>query len=89
MSKRRKKPPTLLRRIAENSIMNITAGFLLMASAILEMLEPVWGTGVGAHHGVAIYGFIQFMKWLPDGFKGLKFVEEGDDDAPAHGVPAV
>lgn len=90
MSKRREQP-TLLRRIAENPIMNITAGFLLMATALLEAVEPVWGnpTGIGVHHGAAIFGFLQFMKWLPDGFKGLKFIEEGDDDAPAHGAPAV
>lgn len=88
--KKKKRGPTLLRRIAENPIMNITAGFLLMATAMLEVLEPIWGTdsGIKSEHGAAIFGFLQFMKWLPDGFKGLKFVEEGDDDAPAH-VPAM
>ncbi|MDZ4783492.1 MAG: hypothetical protein SGJ19_24870 [Planctomycetia bacterium] len=91
MPRTKKRPRTLLRRIAENPIMNITAGFLLMATAMLEVLEPMWGTnsGIGVHHGAAIFGFLEFMKWLPDGFKGLKFVEEGDDDAPAHSVPAV
>lgn len=86
-----RRPPTLLRRIAENPIMNITAGFLLMATALLEVMEPIWGTstGIKSEHGAAIFGFLQFMKWLPDGFKGLKFVEEGDDDAPARGVPAM
>jgi hypothetical protein len=84
--KKAKRPYTMLRRIAENPIMNITAGFLLMATALLEVLEPIWGTssGIKSEHGAAIFGFLQFMKWLPDGFKGLKFVEEGDDDAPAH-----
>jgi hypothetical protein len=88
--KKAKRGPTLLRRIAENPIMNITAGFLLMATAMLEVLEPIWGTdsGIRSEHGAAIFGFLQFMKWLPDGFKGLKFVEEGDDDAPAHIFPA-
>jgi len=87
---KKRRGPTLLRRIAENPIMNITAGFLLMATAMLEVLEPVWGTdsGIKSEHGAAIFGFLQFMKWLPDGFKGLKFVEEGDDDAPAR-VPAM
>ncbi len=91
MTRKQKRKPTLLRRIAENPIMNITAGFLLMATALLEVLEPMWGTssGIGTEHGAAIFGFLQFMKWLPDGFKGLKFVEEGDDDAPAHAAPAV
>ncbi len=82
----KKRPRTLLRRVAENPIINITVGFLLMSTALLEVLEPFWGTksGIGAHHGVAVFGFLEFMKWLPDGFKGLKFVEEGDDDAPAN-----
>ena len=76
---------SLLRRAAENPILNISVGFLLMATGLLECLEPLYGnwfrSPVGAHHGAALFGMVQFMKWLPDVFKGLQFVEHGDEQA--------
>jgi hypothetical protein len=75
---------SLLRRVSEHPILNITVGFLLMATGLLECLEPLYGhlfhSPFGVHHGAALFGMVQFMKWLPDVFKGLQFVEHGDEE---------
>ena len=84
MTKPTKQNLSLLRRVAEHPILNITIGFLLMAAGLLECLEPLYGhlfqSPIGVHHGAALFGMVQFMKWLPDVFKGLQFVEHGDEE---------
>jgi hypothetical protein len=74
---------TKLRLISENPILNITVGFLLMVTGLLECLEQfnIINTPIGVHHGAGLFGFVQFLKWLPDTFKGLQFVEHGDEKA--------
>jgi hypothetical protein len=83
-----KKKRSVLRVIAENPILNITVGFVLMAAGLLECLEGMFGelfsSSFGVHHGAALFGMVQFMKWLPDIFKGVQFVEHGDEAATTH-----
>ena len=84
MTKRIHQHLSFLRRVAEHPVLNITVGFILMAAGLLECLEPLYANQfrapIGVHHGAALFGFVQFMKWLPDVFKGLQFVEQGDGD---------
>ena len=74
---------SLLRRVAQNPLLNIAVGFILMVTSLLECLEPLLGTmfhsPIGAHHGAALFGMVQFMKWLPDLVQGMQYVEHGED----------
>jgi hypothetical protein len=85
------KDRSLLRRVAENPILNITVGFILLATSLLECLEPLSGnlfqSSIGAHHGAALFGLVQFLKWLPDMVKGLQFVEHGEDETAVRAAP--
>jgi hypothetical protein len=74
---------SFLRRVAENPILNIAVGFILLAAGLLESLEPIYGelSPLGVHHAAVLMGLVQFLKWLPDIFKGLQFVEHGDENA--------
>jgi hypothetical protein len=84
MAKRTHKTLTFLRQIAEHPILNITVGFILMAAGLMECLESLYAnlfkSPIGVHHGAALFGMVQFMKWLPDVFKGLQFIEHGDEE---------
>jgi hypothetical protein len=76
---------SLFRLVCEHPALNVGAGFILMLTGVLESLEPVLGRTmpIGAHHGVAIFGLVQFMKFLPDMLKGMQFVEQGEKQARA------
>jgi hypothetical protein len=84
------KKRSLFRLVAENPLLNITVGFILMATSLLECLEPLFGSEFqfpfGAHHGAALFGLVQFMKCLPDLVKGLQFIEHGEDESTAPAV---
>ena len=74
---------SLLRRVAQNPLLNIAVGFILMVTSLLECLEPIMGnmfhSPVGVHHGAFLFGMVQFMKWLPDMVQGMQFIEHGED----------
>jgi hypothetical protein len=69
-------------RTAESPTLNLLAGAILLVTGLLEsfatMFEGLFGFQIGAHHGIAIFGFLQLLKAFPDTFKGLKLVEEGE-----------
>jgi hypothetical protein len=82
----------LVHRVADDPRLNLCAGLILLATGLLEsvalIMEDVLEMPIGAHHGIALFGFLQVIKALPDTMKGLKFVEEGEEmllnGAPAH-----
>lgn len=80
MNGKSRKSGSLFRRIAEHPLLNVLVGFILMLASLLECLEPVLGfsSPLGAHHGAALFGLVQFMKWLPDLVKGMQFIEHGE-----------
>jgi hypothetical protein len=78
-----------VRRVAENPVLNLIVGIFLLISGLLESLEPLLGTAspIGVHHGAVLFGLIHFMKWLPDMFKGIQFVEHGSENPAVQSVP--
>jgi hypothetical protein len=81
----------LVHRVANDPRLNLWAGLILLATGLLEsialIMEDVLEMPIGAHHGIAFFGFLQVIKALPDTMKGLKFVEESEElrngDVPA------
>lgn len=76
---------SLFRRVCNHPALNLAAGFVLMLTGALECLEPVLGASMplGAHHGVAFFGLVRFLKFLPDTLNGMRHVESGESVARA------
>jgi hypothetical protein len=70
-------------RVADDPRLNLCSGIILLLTGLLEtaalVVEDALGMPIGAHHGVALFGFLQVIKALPDTMRGLKFVEEGEE----------
>lgn len=70
--------------IVRSPWLNVIAGLILVITGLLETLDLAldgFSTVFGAHHGIATFGVIHVLKSFPDVFKGLKFVEEGEEAA--------
>ena len=63
-------------------MLNLCSGFILLLSGALEGLasiaEGVFDVPFRLHHGIALFGFIEMIKALPDVMKGLKFIDDGE-----------
>jgi hypothetical protein len=80
----------VLHRIAKSPALNLCSGFVLVTCGMSEVLAAFfteWGLVqyLGAHHGVAFFGFLEMAKAMPDVMRGLNFVEEGEE---IFGIPA-
>jgi hypothetical protein len=53
--------------------------FILLLTAGYEIWERFGESGIGVHHGVAIFGLIQVVKSIPEIMHGLKECQEGED----------
>lgn len=71
-----------LHRIAHHPLLNLTSGLILLFTGLLEavamLFEGLLSIPLGAHHGIAFFGFLQMIKALPDVMKGLRFVDDGE-----------
>ena len=71
-----------IHRIAHHPALNFTAGVILLITGLLESLaaifEDLLQIPLGAHHGIAVFGFLQMVKCLPDMMKGMHFVDDGE-----------
>jgi len=68
---------SILRKVTESPIVNLVAGFILIATSGYEIWLSFGETQVGAHHGVAVYGMLQVVKTLPHMLHGMEELEEG------------
>lgn len=76
---------TTFEKVAHSPWLNLLAGSILLTTGGLETIDLALDLGIsdyiGAHHGVAAYGLVHVLKSFPDLFKGIKFVEEGEEAA--------
>ena len=59
--------------IAHHPYLNLLSGLVLLLTAGREILVTV-EEGVGAHHGVAVFGALQVLKSLPELMHGVEGV---------------
>jgi hypothetical protein len=70
----------ILRKIVENTYVNLGAGIILLISSIAETVTEIREGNeihLGAHHGLILFSLIHVIKILPDIFEGLEYVEHG------------
>lgn len=64
-----------LRRFAENPRVNFLSGLVLLITAGNEVYDSLVGDfHLGAHHGVALFGLLQMLKYLPEVVHGAEQV---------------
>jgi hypothetical protein len=80
----RRQTVNTLHRVAHHPILNLLAGFILLLTGVLEALamavEGMFDCPISMHHGVMVFGFLHMIKSLPDVLKGVKFVDEGEEE---------
>lgn len=67
-----------LKRITENPWLNILVGVIFLITGTIEMfdaMEETEGFVLGVHHGAMVYGLLHALKYLPDLFEGLEYVQ--------------
>jgi hypothetical protein len=64
----------LLKRIAQNTYLNLGVGLALLASGVTESITQFTEGGfeLGAHHGMVVLGLFHTLKSLTDVFEGLE-----------------
>ncbi len=65
-----------LREMIENPWVNFISGLILLLSAGNEIIHTIDKTEIGTHHGVAIFGLIQTIKYLPHILDGTEQVSK-------------
>jgi hypothetical protein len=76
-----------MHRIAHHPVLNLLAGMILLLTGVLEALamivEGMFDFPISSHHGVMVFGFLHMIKALPDVLKGVKFVDDGEQELSA------
>ena len=75
-------------RFVSNPFVNLTTGFVLIYTATSEIIDSAEETGVGAEHGILVFGIIHALGALPEVVHGfeelLKSDEEAEDTRQSH-----
>ncbi len=64
-----------LARFLENPWTNIGVALILIATSSVEVWEDFAhedGSGLGAHHGILVFGVVSLLKALPDALGGVE-----------------
>ena len=48
-----------LRKVADNTNLNLSAGMILILTAVVEIINASEESRVGAHHGVLMFGILR------------------------------
>jgi SAM-dependent MidA family methyltransferase len=72
-----------LKRITENPWLNVLVGLIFLVTGTMEMfdaMEEAEGFVLGVHHGAMAYGLLHALKYLPNLFEGLEYVQRETPD---------
>ena len=73
-----------MRFVADNPYVNLTAGGILIYTAVHEIIHSTEEAGIGAHHGVLAFGIVHALGAMPEILHGfdeiIKAHEEESDD---------
>lgn len=65
-----------LAEIVENPWVNLVSGLILIITAGSEIVKTLDEGGLGAHHGVAVFGLVQVIQCLPHILHGTEQVSK-------------
>lgn len=69
-----------LKKIAENPWINLISGLILLITSGNEILKTIGEGGIGTHHGVAFFGLVQVIQFLPHILHGTEQVSKISKD---------
>lgn len=61
---------------AENAYVNLVSGLILLVTAGVEIVSSLDQGTVGARHGVALFGLLQVLQYLPHVVHGAEQVSK-------------
>ena len=67
-----------LKRVTENPWLNVLVGLIFLITGTIEMfdaMDEADGLVLGVHHGAMVYGLLHALKYLPDLFEGLEYLQ--------------
>lgn len=68
-----------LKKITENPWLNVLVGVIFLVTGAIEMVDSMAEEAelvVGVHHGAMLYGLLHALRYLPDIFEGLEYVQK-------------
>jgi hypothetical protein len=68
----------MIGRISRNPYVNLASGLILLGTASYEIIMTLEEAGVGVHHGVFVYAFVNCFKFLPEALHGIEEVEKAE-----------
>ncbi|MGI1671314.1 MAG: hypothetical protein K6L74_13455 [Neptuniibacter sp.] len=69
----------MLKTIASSPYLNLFSGVVLIVTAGSEVFNTFNEGGLGAHHGVFLFGLIQIVKTFPEFFHAIEEFEEAEE----------
>ena len=60
-----------LRKVADNPYLNLSAGMILILTAVVEIINSSEEASIGAHHGVLMFGILHAVTALPEILHGV------------------
>lgn len=76
----KKKAIGVLRKVADNPYLNLSAGLILIFTAVYEIINSSEEAGVGAHHGVLMFGILHAVTALPEILHGVDELIKADKE---------
>lgn len=70
-----------LKKIVDHPWLNLVSGLILLFTAGSEILQSIGeDVDVGAHHGIAFFGLVQLLQFLPHIMHGTEQVSKISKD---------
>ena len=76
----KKKLVSALRKVAGNPFLNLSAGMILILTAVVEIINSPEEAGLGAHHGVLMFGILHAVTALPEILHGVDALIKADEE---------
>ena len=76
----KKKVISAIRKVAENPYLNLSAGMILILTAVIEIVNSSEEAGIGAHHGVLVFGILHAVTALPEILHGFDELLKADEE---------
>ena len=71
-----------IRIFVKNPYINIIVGVLFLYSGISEAVnefDDIENLTIGAHHGIILFSMLHILKFVPDMFEGLEYIEKSQE----------
>lgn len=74
-----------IKRVTRSPILNVCVGLIFLSTGLYEIYDTavseVGDASIGAHHGAVLFGLLHALKFTPDLFEGLEYIQNARDEA--------